>query len=334
VAAAANRSPGATGCDVELVSVETGRLIGTCRNHSDEVTTVQFNSDGRLLICGCIDGSIWLWDYVEFEQPYVVLSEGFARAQFDTRVLDFAVSPLADKLISCSDGVHVKMWDMAEGAQNRLDRKGRTRQEAEIITTKQLGYVWTPPIVELGEEEDEAAVAEKEKKRKAAKAEARNAERAKQEARAKAAGAEGGAPPEEEESENEEDIELRAATSDFTATSQASHSIVDVAFSEDGSTLVKKGMRPTTAPPKAPGSSTVSLTNPLALEAYHSGKVLCVAWSQDSVHMASGSDDNTARIWNASDRLVRARASARASPRKQSCPAPLAAARAEPAQHP
>lgn len=54
---------GSEGLRLNLINVETGKVIGNLRGHTEQIETLVFSHDGKTLATGSLDGTVLLWDW-------------------------------------------------------------------------------------------------------------------------------------------------------------------------------------------------------------------------------------------------------------------------------
>lgn len=99
---------GDTNCDVGIWSVASGQPLQTLQGHSDWVRTVAFNPEGTLLASGSDEYTIMLWD----------LKQGqYMRTLSDHKgqVCTVMFSPDGHTLISSSQDLTLRLWDVYTG---------------------------------------------------------------------------------------------------------------------------------------------------------------------------------------------------------------------------
>ena len=48
---------------IQLWDVKTGRSLGTLSGHTEQIETLMFSHDGKMLASGSDDGTVLLWDW-------------------------------------------------------------------------------------------------------------------------------------------------------------------------------------------------------------------------------------------------------------------------------
>ena len=87
---------------LESYSQNNSTSILTIRGHSDDVTSVTFSPDGKILASGSLDSSIVLWDPIN-GQKLTTLKENIS-------IADIAFSPDGINLASCGSNPYISIW--------------------------------------------------------------------------------------------------------------------------------------------------------------------------------------------------------------------------------
>jgi WD40 repeat protein len=99
----------AGGRDVQRWDIK-GARIGEPLKHPDAVLSARFSPDGKLIVTGCTDGHVYLWDLAAAKPPRRVLPDKFGR------VYALAFSPDGKTLLVGSTDNWASLWDVASAA--------------------------------------------------------------------------------------------------------------------------------------------------------------------------------------------------------------------------
>ncbi len=93
---------------VRLWDVDSAQSLATLLGHASNVSSVTYSRDGKVIATGSWDGSVLLWDAVSGKALPVVMSVKGA-------VYGVAISPDGRSLASASSDKLVRLWDVASG---------------------------------------------------------------------------------------------------------------------------------------------------------------------------------------------------------------------------
>src|SRR3712207_3422008 len=96
---------------IRLWNAATGEPLGLpLTGHTDEVRSVAFSPDGRLLASGGSDNDVLLWDVTDRSQPRRI---GVPLRAHSSKVHGVAFSPNGDMLVSGGADGAIVLWDVA-----------------------------------------------------------------------------------------------------------------------------------------------------------------------------------------------------------------------------
>ena len=99
-------------CDVKnkisLIDVDSGNIIRSLMNHTDQISCVNFSPDGQYLVSGGVDGTVKLWDVETGELIYTIINGKDGEWLTYTPEVFFTGSEWATKnLVHIVDGLEV-----------------------------------------------------------------------------------------------------------------------------------------------------------------------------------------------------------------------------------
>lgn len=94
--------------EVRIWRVADGQLTQTLQGHTNWVHTVQFSADGEFIVSGSEDETIRLWDAHTGDCLHVFKGH-------TSRVWSVAISPNSQLLASGSEDATIRLWDLASG---------------------------------------------------------------------------------------------------------------------------------------------------------------------------------------------------------------------------
>ena len=89
---------------VRLWNAKTGKHQKTLKGHTDIVSCIAFNTDGKLLASGSADGTVWLWD-VNTGRHYSTLTGHTDYIKY------VAFNPGNNTVASASHDGTIRLWD-------------------------------------------------------------------------------------------------------------------------------------------------------------------------------------------------------------------------------
>ena len=91
---------------INIWDLKKDQLVTTIENQNESIRTIAFSPKDDLLVIGCKQGTIIVWDLLKNKE--------MLRLQ-DERILDLAVSPDGKRLLSASVSADIKVFDLNSG---------------------------------------------------------------------------------------------------------------------------------------------------------------------------------------------------------------------------
>ncbi|MBD2018428.1 WD40 repeat domain-containing protein [Microcoleus sp. FACHB-53] len=273
---------------VKIWKLDTGELLSTLLGHSEAVVSITFSPDGKILVSGSGDKTVKVWNLSTGTQLHTL--SGYSGA-----ILWLAISPNGQTLVTGSEYSGIKLWELATG--NFLGTFSELYFLATIsLDGKTLAYAsdWNSSrTIELWNLESDELLCYL-----ATESEVNN------QYSSIAVSSEG-----KNVAGGTEDGTIKIFDRDIGKLIYIlcghSKSVLSVTFSPDGQTLVSGGSDGSIniwrMSPSAETEDTIRQTqlwNCVHTLTGHSSNVSSVAISSDGQTLASGSWDNTIKLWN------------------------------------